>query len=90
MLLSAGYIEPVLLVLHEKDPTWAGRAAVKKHTCMVTALSINTTMKQHPLIWSASVCLQTSTPFSVFLGIWHMQLVIVASLPGRIFLMMHT
>lgn len=49
-----GYIEPVLLVLHEKDPTWAGRAAVKRHTCMVTALSINTTLKQHPLIWSAA------------------------------------
>jgi len=45
-----GYIEPVLVVLHEKDPTWAGRVAVRRHTSAVTALSINTTLKQHPLI----------------------------------------
>jgi cleavage and polyadenylation specificity factor subunit 1 len=69
VLCPSGYIEPVLLVLHEKDPTWAGRAAVKKHTCMVTALSINTTLKQHPLIWSASVCLRTTISRSCFLSI---------------------
>lgn len=49
-----GYIEPVLLLLHEKEPTWAGHAAVKRHTCVITALSINTTLKQHPLIWSTA------------------------------------
>ncbi|MCO5599663.1 hypothetical protein L7F22_053768 [Adiantum nelumboides] len=49
-----GYIEPVLILLHEKEPTWAGRAAIKRHTCVLTALSINTTLKQHPLIWSAA------------------------------------
>ncbi|KAJ7555735.1 hypothetical protein O6H91_05G052500 [Diphasiastrum complanatum] len=48
-----GYIEPVVLVLHEKEPTWAGRVAMKSHTSIITALSINTTLKQHPLIWSA-------------------------------------
>lgn len=57
-----GYIEPVVLVLHEKEPTWAGRASIKRHTCMITALSINTTLKQHPLIWSAS-----SLPYDAFM-----------------------
>ncbi|XP_074570014.1 cleavage and polyadenylation specificity factor subunit 1 [Curcuma longa] len=49
-----GYIEPVLVVLHEKEPTWAGRISWKHHTCMISALSINTSLKQHPMIWSAS------------------------------------
>ncbi|KAL2641921.1 hypothetical protein R1flu_009508 [Riccia fluitans] len=48
-----GYNEPVILALHEKEPTWAGRVAVKRHTCAITALSINTTLMQHTLIWSA-------------------------------------
>ncbi|XP_056694198.1 cleavage and polyadenylation specificity factor subunit 1 isoform X2 [Spinacia oleracea] len=48
-----GYIEPVLVILHERELTWAGRTSWKHHTCMLSALSINTTMKQHPLIWSA-------------------------------------
>lgn len=50
-----GYIEPVLVVLHEKEPTWAGRLPWKHNTCMLSALSISTTLKQHPVIWSASV-----------------------------------
>ncbi|XP_078166463.1 cleavage and polyadenylation specificity factor 160 isoform X1 [Carex rostrata] len=49
-----GYIEPVLVVLHEKEPTWAGRLPWKHNTCMLSALSISTTLKQHPVIWSAS------------------------------------
>lgn len=49
-----GYIEPVMVILQEKEPTWAGRIAWKHHTCMISALSISTTLKQHPLIWSAS------------------------------------
>ncbi|XP_074281902.1 cleavage and polyadenylation specificity factor subunit 1 isoform X1 [Silene latifolia] len=48
-----GYIEPVLVILHEQELTWAGRISWKHHTCMLSALSINTTMKQHPIIWSA-------------------------------------
>lgn len=48
-----GYIEPVMVILHERELTWAGRVAWKHHTCMISALSISTTMKQHPLIWSA-------------------------------------
>uniref|UniRef100_A0A7N0U7D7 Cleavage and polyadenylation specificity factor subunit 1 n=1 Tax=Kalanchoe fedtschenkoi TaxID=63787 RepID=A0A7N0U7D7_KALFE len=48
-----GYIEPVMVVLHEQEPTWAGRVTWKHHTCMVSALSISTSLKQHPLIWSA-------------------------------------
>ncbi|OVA07710.1 Cleavage/polyadenylation specificity factor [Macleaya cordata] len=48
-----GYIEPVMVILHERELTWAGRVSWKRHTCMISALSINTTLKQHPLIWSA-------------------------------------
>ncbi|XP_038685535.1 cleavage and polyadenylation specificity factor subunit 1 isoform X2 [Tripterygium wilfordii] len=49
-----GYIEPVMVILHERELTWAGRLAWKHHTCMISALSISTTLKQHPLIWSAT------------------------------------
>ncbi|CAK9186322.1 unnamed protein product [Ilex paraguariensis] len=49
-----GYIEPVMAILHEREVTWAGRVLWKHHTCMISALSINTTLKQHPLIWLAS------------------------------------
>ncbi|XP_076921796.1 cleavage and polyadenylation specificity factor subunit 1-like isoform X1 [Bidens hawaiensis] len=48
-----GYIEPVLVILHEKELTWAGRLPYKHHTCVISALSISTSLKQHPLIWSA-------------------------------------
>ncbi|KAL1319206.1 hypothetical protein HN51_071507 [Arachis hypogaea] len=48
-----GYIEPVMVILHECELTWAGRLSWKHHTCMISALSISTTLKQHPLIWSA-------------------------------------
>ncbi|XP_073220411.1 cleavage and polyadenylation specificity factor subunit 1 isoform X2 [Cicer arietinum] len=47
------YIEPVMVILHERELTWAGRVSWKHHTCMISALSISTTLKQHPLIWSA-------------------------------------
>ncbi|ONK71681.1 uncharacterized protein A4U43_C04F11250 [Asparagus officinalis] len=49
-----GYIEPVMVFLHEREPTWAGRISWKHHTCLISALSISTTLKQHPLIWSAA------------------------------------
>lgn len=48
-----GYIEPVMVILHEHELTWAGRVSWKHHTCTISALSISTTLKQHPLIWSA-------------------------------------
>ncbi|PKA60062.1 Cleavage and polyadenylation specificity factor subunit 1 [Apostasia shenzhenica] len=48
-----GYIEPVVVILHEREPTWAGRISWKHHTCIISALSISMTLKQHPLIWSA-------------------------------------
>ncbi|KAJ9679116.1 hypothetical protein PVL29_021139 [Vitis rotundifolia] len=48
-----GYIEPVMVILHERELTWAGRVSWKHHTCMISALSISTTLKHHPLIWSA-------------------------------------
>ncbi|XP_062185381.1 probable cleavage and polyadenylation specificity factor subunit 1 isoform X2 [Phragmites australis] len=49
-----GYIEPVLVILHEREPTWAGRISSKQHTCMISAFSISMGLKQHPMIWSAA------------------------------------
>ncbi|KAL6653028.1 hypothetical protein ACP70R_011953 [Stipagrostis hirtigluma subsp. patula] len=49
-----GYIEPVLVILHEREPTWAGRISSKHHTCMLSAFSISMSLKQHPMIWSAA------------------------------------
>ncbi|XWS48359.1 hypothetical protein CRYUN_Cryun13aG0069400 [Craigia yunnanensis] len=49
-----GYIEQGMVILHERELTWAGRVSWKHHTCMISALSISTTLKQHPLIWSAA------------------------------------
>ncbi|CAH9139745.1 unnamed protein product [Cuscuta epithymum] len=49
-----GYIEPVMVILHERELTWAGRASWKHNTCMISAFSISTTLKQSPLIWSHS------------------------------------
>ncbi|XP_065870891.1 cleavage and polyadenylation specificity factor subunit 1 [Euphorbia lathyris] len=48
------YIEPVVIILHERELTWAGRVAWKHHTCMISALSISTSMKQPTLIWSVA------------------------------------
>ncbi|WVZ14862.1 hypothetical protein V8G54_012428 [Vigna mungo] len=36
-----GYIEPVMVILHERELTWAGRVSWKHHTCMISALSIS-------------------------------------------------
>jgi len=47
-----GYTEPTLAVLHERTVTWAGTAAQARDTNAVTALSINTSAKKHPTIWS--------------------------------------
>ncbi|KAK3142943.1 hypothetical protein QOZ80_4BG0354660 [Eleusine coracana subsp. coracana] len=49
-----GYIEPVLVILHEQELTWAGRISSKHHTCMISAFSISMSLKQHPMIWSAA------------------------------------
>lgn len=57
-MISLGYIEPVLVILHEQEPTWAGRILSKHHTCMISAFSISMTLKQHPVIWSAAVSVQ--------------------------------
>ncbi|KAJ0607905.1 hypothetical protein HanLR1_Chr03g0096071 [Helianthus annuus] len=47
----------VLVILHEKELTWVGRLSYKHHTCVISALSISTTLKQHQLIWSPTVYL---------------------------------
>ncbi|KAM0027830.1 hypothetical protein Hdeb2414_s0019g00544861 [Helianthus debilis subsp. tardiflorus] len=51
----SGYLETVVVILHEKELTWVGRLSYKQHTCVISALSISTTLKQHQLIWSPTV-----------------------------------
>lgn len=46
------YTEPVLMVLHEPTPAWAGRYRERHDTCVATAISINLQRKRHPVIWS--------------------------------------
>nr|CAB3486598.1 unnamed protein product [Digitaria exilis] len=53
-MMPSGYIEPVLVILHEQEPTWAGRMSSKNQTCMISAFSISMSLKQHPMIWSAA------------------------------------
>ena len=47
-----GYAEPLLLILHEAPPTWAGRYRAARDTCKLAALSINVRRRRHPVIWS--------------------------------------
>ena len=54
MVFLHKYNEPVLLILHETEPTWAGMARQKHDTMALTALSINTVAQRHPKIWGAT------------------------------------
>ena len=40
------------MILYEADPTWAGRATVKRYVDTIAVVSIDTTLKVNPLIWS--------------------------------------
>ena len=46
-----GYAEPTILVLYEKRPTWAGRIALVKDTCVVSAITLDLDNKRHAVIW---------------------------------------
>lgn len=46
-----GYAEPVLLVLHEVAPTWAGRLALRHDTCALAAFSLSLAQKRATRIW---------------------------------------
>ncbi|KAL0047613.1 hypothetical protein WJX82_007762 [Trebouxia sp. C0006] len=48
------YNEPVLLILHEVEPTWPARYRDAKDTMALAALSVNVVHKRHPRIWEAS------------------------------------
>lgn len=70
-----------MVILHERELTWAGRVSWKHHTCMISALSISTTLKQHPLIWSAVVSSRTklklpTEKFCVFLQLCYLVYVV--------------
>ncbi|CAN1842644.1 Cleavage and polyadenylation specificity factor subunit 1 [Linum perenne] len=47
------YMEPAVVILHERELTWAGRLAWKHHTCVISAFSISTTSKPPTLIFSS-------------------------------------
>lgn len=46
------YSEPVLLVLHEAKPSWAGILRERKDTLEATAFSLNVLQKRHTRLWS--------------------------------------
>ena len=54
MVFLHKYNEPVLLILYEVKPTWAGRYRDAKDTMALAALSINVVHKRHPRIWEAN------------------------------------
>lgn len=47
-----GYTEPMLLLLHEPEPTWPGRYRERHDTCQLSGLSLNFKRSRYPLIWS--------------------------------------
>lgn len=49
-----GYSEPVLLVLHEGEPTWAGRLRERKNTGRAVALSLNLSLRSAARIWDVN------------------------------------
>lgn len=49
-----GYTEPVLLLLYESSPTWAGRLRERKDTCAVAAVSVSLRRKRHTVLWQES------------------------------------
>lgn len=48
------YNEPVLLVLHEAQPTWAGLYTERKDTMCLTAFSLNLAHQKHLRLWHAA------------------------------------
>ena len=46
-----GYTEPVLLVLHEPTPSWAGARSSAKDTCALSALSLSLGRRTQAQIW---------------------------------------
>ncbi|EFJ51734.1 hypothetical protein VOLCADRAFT_87503 [Volvox carteri f. nagariensis] len=56
-----GYTEPVLLLLHEPDPTWVGMLRERKDTCCLAAISISLRLKRHTILWKLA-----SLPYDCF------------------------
>lgn len=48
------YNEPVLLVLHESQHTWAGLYTERKDTMCLTAFSLNLMHQKHLRLWQAT------------------------------------
>jgi cleavage and polyadenylation specificity factor subunit 1 len=51
-----GFLNPSLLILHEPEPTWAGRTAVSRNSCQLIALSLSLDDGKHYSIGSELVC----------------------------------
>jgi cleavage and polyadenylation specificity factor subunit 1 len=48
----SGYAEPTLLLLHEAEPTWAGRLALRRDSCALAAFSISLAARRATRIWA--------------------------------------
>lgn len=51
IVFLSGYSEPVLLILYQGEPTWAGRLREKKDTSRLVALSLNLSLRTAARIW---------------------------------------
>ncbi len=54
VFLDGYWSDPTVLLLHENVRTWAGRLAVLRNTRQLSALSLNLSLRRHPLIWASS------------------------------------
>ncbi|KAG9509182.1 Cleavage and polyadenylation specificity factor subunit 1, partial [Fragariocoptes setiger] len=48
------YNEPTLVILYEPNRTWSGRIAVRQDTFLMVALSLNTSQRLQPIIWTVN------------------------------------
>lgn len=42
------------MVLHEAEPTWSARLALRRDTCRLSVHSVNLAQRRHPVLWSAT------------------------------------
>ena len=49
----AGYSNPTIMVLFEREITWSGRSDARVDTCSAVVLSLNPSERSHPVVWKS-------------------------------------
>ena len=47
-----GYIDPTIAILHEPVPTNSARLTYERHTCQLTAVTLDLETGRHPVVWT--------------------------------------